>query len=1563
MATPNPDIPNLPNTELVKELSAKPAPPLVLFPVRLETRFFAQADGSSELRVRIYPDTAHIDSHEPGLTEDEVNWGKHFWEQFWRAGNDENRRKAVWAQLADRFDPPRAAWIANRLKPLNPKEDRPENPVEDDKPLPHPINFPTTEKQVARAAEARLLPDSWIMLGYKDGRLVVNVNGSPILQPLAAGPDPSPSAAVDEQGIDTGMKWMVDFDAAEKVGMALRAKLKKEDAAAGLDFLLVMGIRSSTDATEEIARVFQAHHYTDGLSFIAPGTPSNNTTDAPSGFSSKDPGHEASYSAEWTTPPFEVGDESSAGLLTTALGLAKAPDVFATLPFATDKHEVDNRKMNTALWQATWGYFLLQMLGVDGTNETPLADEDIAWTRQHFIDYVRAGGWLPAIRVGKQPYGILPVTSLTAWKQPDVPETQRDRALHNFLKSLREVWRRSVSDVPRLGRSDDTPAAQNGMVADLLETLKMDGLSSSFSIRHFMGRQYLEHLLVFLGADYFMDIWGEPGPVEPLPEKAPTFDDVKDLPKLERAAALKQMQARFKERQKQRADEFRREQQAFERSVRNKRESIAAWWAAQEQLAATPLKALQVAWRPRLAHGIFAPGLANLKGPLVQVDQSPTLSPNYIENLLAARSLNKIRFQGLTIDQPEPNTLLHFLLRHSMLLEYAAAATRLVIRNNLLQPPLRREPELVDLPVGQLMRTIWRQMVMKIPVTGAGQLEVDNYLLGFIPSGEPDVERDPTLKHLSEFRASLTHLKSLPVSRLEDLLRGTLDLCSYRLDAWITSLATKRLKEIRQSNPTGVQFGGYGWVMNLKPAAAQTKVAAPAGEPDPVFPATHNPGFIHTPSLTQAATAAILRSGHLTHAAADNQNDLLAVDLSSERVRLATWLLDGVRQGQPLGALLGYRFERRLQEIGKPQFIAPFRELAPLVARKREQTDQPPAGPVETIAANNVVDGLALSRRWRKGLSTNPPQWNQDSIPFGSKVGQQETRLPPAIETNADFRAIKETLEFLENAVDAVSDALVAESVYQVVRGNPLRASNTVESIAGGETPVPELEVANTPRSGIALTHRLITLVGGDPVLPPAWPLSQNAFRANAEPHLNAWVAKLLPSPAKVRCVIDRLEAETGTVLESKELRLDELHLTPLDFVYAIEGGQGGQQAEIEQRILYTIVRKPDGFAPDSLLRSLLRVNPNRKPEWKPDELGYGEFSELLRTVRKLFATVRAIDDRDLNPPERNVEFNVQVQELDQRVAAAANALDSLIQSFTSQLANHETADLESLREFILRAAGFGVAGAVPLSASGNAPEDRQALLLQASSIQKELAQRFAQQTAAGAEGAMARLRAIFGKGFVVLPRFEAANANELEQALGDSDKILDGDTFAVTTWFQRMARVRDGVGRLNAALTYSEALNTGEKLKLTIAQLPFDKEDRWVGLPLKPGQSLPGGKLSLVVQSTAPLNVRQSLTGLLIDEWVEVVPNSTETTGIALQYDQPNAAPPQTILIAVPPDVESSWTMWSLQQVLLETLDLARIRAVDSDALKEVGHFLPAMYFAWNTNGETVSTDFSKLK
>ena len=1404
MQTPNPDVPNIPNTpEVGIELTSGPARPAVLFPVRLETRFFPQADGGSELRVRVYPDKVHIDSHEPGLTADELMWGQHFWEQTWRAGNDVELARAAWQQLADRFDPPRAAWIARSLKPLNPG-DRPAGPVAPDQPLAKPVQFPSPESKAetwTRAPQTRMLPNRWTLLGYRGGRLVVNVQGGEIPDPLATGPDPTPTAVVDQAGIDDGMRWIVDFNAAEKVGMGIRANLAPGNAAAGLDFLLVLGIKDApdTDWTPRLVEILDAHHYTGGLSFVAQGTPSNNTEDAPSGFSSRDPGQLESYLAERTSPAFQLGDMSNADVLTTALGLAKAGPILANLPNASAKELLDTQQMNTALWQATWGYFLLQMLGVGRPDESPLTDDDIAWVRSHFIDYVRASGPLPALRVGKQPYGILPVTSLNAWKPQTGQGSQagRDVALQNFLIRLRDIWRRNILEVPRLGRTEEIDQ-EKGIDKDLAEVLSMDGLSSGYSIRHLMGRHYLEHLLVFLSADSFLDVWNlppinEPPPlVEPPPIKVPpNLVGRERIEFIKQAGAEREAEIKAASEARNAILKARAERLAL---INGKRHSISDWWDAQERLTATVLQTLGVTWRPRLSRAVFSPPIAPLRGALVQAGPGLSLSPNYIESLLAARDLNAIRFD--MVQQPPPRTLLYLLLRHSMLLEYAAAGSRLLIRRGLLQQAQLREPELVDIPLGTL--TVWRQLMTKINVPGAAEpMELGKYLLGFAPAGEPDVSREPDLKPLSEFRASLAHLSMLKVDRLEELLAGTLDLCSHRLDAWITSFATKRLAEMRKANPTGVLFGGYGWVMNLKPAVALTPAPPVPGVEGPIFQSATNPGFVHTPSLTQAATVAVLRSGHLTHAGNGNPNDLFAIDLSSERVRLATWLLDGVRQGQPLGALLGYRFERRIQEATKPQFISSFRELAPLAARKLETTTEP----VEAIAANNVVDGLALLRRWQKGKSITPPQWNKDTIPFGEPVGQQSLRLPQFDPNNPEYKVIQDGLDDLENAVDSVSDALMAESVYQIVRGNPLRAASTVESIAGGETPPPELDVVRTPRTGIALTHRVVALFEGNPALPPGWTPSLGSPRANAEPHLNAWAARLLGNPAKVRCVVERLKPDTEVVLESKELSLDRLSLEPLDFIYAVEGGQGGQQAEIEQRIIYAIMRKPDGFPPGSWLR----INPGRKPGWKIDELSYGEFNELLRTARKLLIGVRGIDASDLNLPERSVDFSVDTLELGKRADGAEQALDRINNELSALLAQPDTVKLDLLRDSIINSAGFGVAGAVPQSAAGEMPADREMLLTQAGSIQKELAQRVAQLTALAADfntskatteekrdNALARLAIVFGKAFVVLPRFTAANAAELQKALNDSVKVQDGDPLASTTWFQRMARVRE---------------------------------------------------------------------------------------------------------------------------------------------------------------------------
>ncbi len=359
-------------------------------------------------------------------------------------------------------------------------------------------------------------------------------------------------------------------------------------------------------------------------------------------------------------------------------------------------------------------------------------------------------------------------------------------------------------------------------------------------------------------------------------------------------------------------------------------------------------------------------------------------------------------------------------------------------------------------------------------------MEVGKYLLGFTPSGEPDVTREPDLKPLSEFRASLAHLKSLKVARLEQLMTGTLDLCSHRLDAWITSFATKRLAEMRKASPTGVLFGGYGWVMNLKPAAAQTKVAPPPGEQEPVFQSANNPGFVHTPSLTQASTVAILRSGHLAHAG--NQSRTICWRSICRRSACA-W-----RRGCSTACGKGNRSARcsvtgSSAACRKPESRSSSRSSAssrrwwrgswskPIATGRshRRQQRRGRAGAAAPLA------GGAKTIRHAAGST------DAQSFSARSRTSRRMTDL-----TNA--RAVLEAeLNALADSVDAVSDALMAESVYQVVRGNPLRAASTVESIAGGETPPPELEVVRTPRTGIALTHRLVTLFSGDPQLPPEW--------------------------------------------------------------------------------------------------------------------------------------------------------------------------------------------------------------------------------------------------------------------------------------------------------------------------------------------------------------------------------------------------------------------------------------------------------------------------------------------
>ncbi|HKU15276.1 MAG TPA: hypothetical protein VJQ52_12850 [Steroidobacteraceae bacterium] len=1465
--------PQLP-PEMLAEL-CKSDRPLALFPVRLETRFFAQPDGSSELRVRVYPDRIHIDSHEEELTPAEKTWGQHYWTQIWRAGSDVEAQKNAWRQLADRYDPQRAAWIARQLRPSN-LDSRLTAPAPD---------FPRVDvveegKDAAwrNAPKARLLPAKWLAIVQSGGRPVIAVAGRDIRPDLAVGPDPqidgddAPEISADQAAVDPGMRWMVDFDEAEAAGMGLRIPISAQILSAGIDSLLVLGAAAGVSANEgakQLSAQLDAQHYTDGLEFMRFGTASNNTTSERSGYGAEDAGHEQSFTTESGVVAVTSDAQSNALRLGGALGLPEAdvPSVLATAAGGSDRHERDLRSMNTALWQSTWGYFLTNMIGMDGTGLTP---ETLAWARDHFVTHVRSGGPFPALRCGRQPYGVLPVTSLDLWrpKAGEEAASASDQWLRDFLVRLRDnVWRPRLKDVARLGLRTTDPNPD----ADLADVMRTDGLSNGYSARSLFGRHYLEHLREFIG----QNLQG------------------------------------------------------------------AGFNAIQDAVTAGILQRLGFPWRSRLSRATYADAMWRVTAPLIQggeVSRWRRLEPNYIGALLADSSIATI----VEAQPTEGTSLLQALLRHSMLLEYANATAAIAgTEAGASLAGLLRDPELIDLVNGEPLSTTWKRLLERKVPSITGTKTIREHLDSLQTFASPQVAA------LGAFRDSLAHLQNLDSEALQYLMQGTLDLASYRLDAWITSLATKRLGAMRAVQAQGIYVGGYGWVENLEPeVTARVEITPPPGESAPLFAHVNDTGFIHAPSMTHASTAALLRNAQLGNSGVAGSEGPFAIDLSSRRVREASWLLDGVRQGQPLAALLGYRFERRVHELRKDQFVAPLRELAPLTARKLETTDLP----VEAIAANNVVDGLLLNQKWQDEKQT------------------VIDLLQDAQATAEDMTAMTSELDALAESIDAVSDALTAETAYQMVRGNTSRLASTLNAIATGDAPAPELEVARTPRSGIALTHRVLQLFSGKAPATTGWAAVSTSARATAEPMLNAWGAKLLGNPKKVRCTVEKLD-DAGAVLETRKLLLSDLKLAPLDVVYGVEPlAAAGQVSEIEQRVLYQSRLGSNGFAQSARLR----VQHARPADLRADELTLLDTLEQARRLRRLLTTARAADAEDLNPPERGEAGDANLTELTTRVTKAERALKAAHKALDT-LVKKGTAESDTLRTALLKLGGFGFPAAVPVIAAGDDATSRAALSMQGTALLKESKARIAETDALIATPAaseqrarrtqlLERMRTVFGSSFVALPQFTCAHADELKDALSANEKVQGGDALSVYTWFTRAARVRDPLARWSAPLRGAEVLGTGESLRLTVAQLPFDTNDRWVGLPPQEGKEVPAGKLSLVVHSPAALKLDQPLSGLLVDEWVEVVPSSKETTAIAFQFNPPDACAPQSVLLAVPPVPDQPWTVASLHRVLVETLDLAKLRAVDAEALGEIGHYMPALFFAFNTNDEVPSTDFAQL-
>jgi len=1345
--------------------------PLALLPVRLETRY-----AGGELLVRIYPDQVHVDAHDPRLSAAEQQAGQDFWRTQWRTGDNVARQQRAWKMLADRYGAGRAGWVVRATRPSNPGE-RPGTEVGDDvAPRPAPA-FPTLEvSDDRRTPVARLLPDRWTVTAYAGGQVLAVATGAPIAADPPVGPDlaaPLVGDADDHEvaAVDQAMNWLVDFAAAEEIGMAVRLPVTTP-----VDLLLATGVGRQDGAAgaDRLGALLSAQRYSSGLGFLPPDTPTNNSEAAGSGWSSTAAG---AWSPSAAAPP-----PDSAGLAAAqALGLAD-PELFGSLPGAGDTGALLTRAMARALWPATWGYWLTQFVGVDAaTND---------WGREFAGLFVRPEGPLPTLRVGRQPYGLLPVTSLGRFAGDD-----RTTRLARVLGGLRDgAWRPAVDLAPRIGRSD--------VASDFVDVLRLEARSDDLRLRRSMGARFADNLQRFL------------------------FRDLTDG---------------------------------------------GFWTAARDR--SLPLA--------RAAGLGLLPGALTLHEPSDHPVTLPLVSAgddvSFIGALLAA---DPDQLAGST---ETPESVLAVLLRHGLLREHAEAAARLLSLD-------AADAELYgfgDDAVGWAAR---RGSVLPDGGTVAARLAG-----GSVPS-------------LADFRTALGTLAQAPVPALERHLLDALDATSHRLDAWVTALATARLDQLRTSAAEGLLVGGYGWVEGLAPTTDQVATELPTGESAPLLVAANDPGFVHAPSLHQAQVAALARNAHLAHGG--GETDPFAVSLTSQRVRLARWIFDGVRAGRSLGAVLGYLVERDLHERDLDFAIVHAREAAPLPGQE--------ALPPEA----RRLDGLRLHQLWAGG----------EDHAVDHLVAMDHTP------TDDQRRRAVAVLRGLNAAVDAAADALQAEQVHQFARGDLSRAVSSVADLDRGLAPPPELDFLATPRTGAAVTHRAIVLFDPDGATAAGWAGAAAAAapidpprhsglsagisaRATAEPALDAWLGSLL-GPATGRTVT--LAGDPPVPVP-----LPELRLAASEFVQLAGGGSALRELAARAALAADRPVESAELMPDADLLALL---------------------ELGGSLAALVSHATPLDGAGLQPPHADPLPGVDVAELANRTTAARAAVAAVAQELSAAVARPE--DDEALHAAVVAAWPLAVGeGGVPTVKSGWPAA--------AARVLADLTARLAEPVAPrdDARALVRELATLLGPGFVAVPRFVAATSAAVIASRDDAG-LVGGDPLAAEVWLTRMERVREPLGRLGIALREADALG-GAPFEVSVAQVPYTAGDTWNALPAR---RYVDAAASLLVVGGAVVRPGAALTGLQIDEWAEVVPAASETTGVAFRYDPPESMAPQAILLAVPPVLDEVWTVAGLNQVLVETLELAHLRAVPPAALGPARQYLPAAVLAYNAEGDAPSTDPNTL-
>ena len=278
---------------------------------------------------------------------------------------------------------------------------------------------------------------------------------------------------------------MQDFSKAVEAGMGARIKIDAQDTAFAR--IIASGIRFAEDPmtpARGLAQLFQNHQYTEGLSFLSFGVPTNNTETAKSGFSARDE-FDAPGSYDFAVEGLELETADGDAAATAGKALSRSLGMEAAALRQARQADLREPPLNALFQKATWfalgaqPLFLLFGNAID--NETHL---DL-W--QHYARYVRSRGPYAPVKIGNQPYGVLPIMevrkALSESEGTNQGGTLLDR-VREILAALMEQWLRMLKENPQ-----SVPRVTDGGDA-FTEMLKILGMQECSSVHQIRALEY-----------------------------------------------------------------------------------------------------------------------------------------------------------------------------------------------------------------------------------------------------------------------------------------------------------------------------------------------------------------------------------------------------------------------------------------------------------------------------------------------------------------------------------------------------------------------------------------------------------------------------------------------------------------------------------------------------------------------------------------------------------------------------------------------------------------------------------------------------------------------------------------------------------------------------------------------------------------------------------------------------------------------------------------------------------------------------------------------------------------